>query len=82
MVGKICCAATRNAIIAALYFFAKGIDALPVETTSRKPNRPGRWGLKDLLFGLFGLVAIGAVTLAAFLAVKMALARYEHLLPW
>jgi len=82
LAGKICCGKLKNAIIATLYFFTKGIDALPVETTSRKPNRRGRWGLKDLLFGLFGLVAIGAVTVAAFLAVKLALARYAHLLPW
>lgn len=62
--------------------FVKGIDALPVETTKKKQNRRGRWGLKDLIFGLFGLVAIGAITLAAFLAVKWGIARYAHLLPW
>jgi len=55
---------------------------LPVEKTTQKPKRRGRWNLKDLVFGIFGLVAIGAVTLAAFLAVKWALARYAYLLPW
>jgi hypothetical protein len=63
-------------------FFVKGTDALPVETTKKKPKKPGRWGLRDLIFGLFGLAAIGAITLAAFLTVKWAIARYAHLLPW
>ncbi|MEE9436105.1 MAG: hypothetical protein V3V37_05430 [Candidatus Adiutricales bacterium] len=42
----------------------------------KKPKKPGRWTITDLLFGFFGLAAIVAVTYAAFLAVKWASAKY------
>ena len=42
----------------------------------KKAKRPGRWTITDLLFGIFGLAAIIAVTYAAFLSVKWATAKY------
>lgn len=42
----------------------------------KKAKKPGRWTITDLLFGVFGLAAIVALTYAAFLAVKWATAKY------
>ena len=42
----------------------------------KKVNRPGRWTVTDLLFGILGLAAIAAVTYAAFLAIKWVMANY------
>ncbi len=42
----------------------------------KKPKKPGRWTITDLLFGVVGLAAIAAVTYAAFLAVKWASDKY------
>ena len=48
----------------------------------RTVKKRGRWTIKDIFFGVFGLTAIVAVTLAAFIAAKWALHRWAQYLPW
>jgi len=42
----------------------------------KKVNKPGRWTVTDLIFGILGLTAIAAVTYAAFLTIKWVIATY------
>ncbi|MBW2062342.1 MAG: hypothetical protein JRI95_12395 [Deltaproteobacteria bacterium] len=42
----------------------------------KKPKKPGRWNLKDAIIGIFGLVAIIAMTVAAFLAARWVKDQY------
>lgn len=40
------------------------------EQKERKPIKRGRWTLLDILTAIFGVAAIGALTLAAFMGAK------------
>ena len=53
-----------------------GIQFDDDEKKKKKGKRPGKWNVVDALVGILGLAAILALTAAAFLAAKWAIATY------